>query len=145
AVGNLDYAKANLETARLNLDWTKVTADVSGIVGYKLVTPGNLIVANQTTLTTLVAQDPMWVYFNVDEPTALAVEELIREGKYGPAAPGKLPKVRFGLQLTNETGFPHEATLDFVNNQFDQATATRLVRGIFSNPKPAVGPRVFTP
>ena len=94
AVANLDYARANLETAKLNLDWTKVTAPVTGLIGRLLVTRGNLIVANQTTLTTIVRQDPMWVYFDVDEPTVLQVQELIRQGKFGPAATGRLRRSR---------------------------------------------------
>jgi multidrug efflux system membrane fusion protein len=145
AVANLDYARANLETARLNLDWTKVTAPVTGLIGRLLVTRGNLIVANQTTLTTIVSQDPLWVYFDMDEPTALQVRELVRQGKFGPVTAGRPPKVPFGLRLATEKGFPHEAILDFVNNQIDQATATLLIRAIFSNPKPPNGPRVFTP
>src|SRR4029077_3089989 len=145
AVANLDQARANLETAKLNLDWTKVTAPVVGRVGRLLVTRGNLIVANQTTLTTVVRQDPMWVYFDADEPTALQVHELMRQGKFGPASPEHPPKIPFHLQLGNEKGFPHEATLDFVNNQLDLATATLLIRAVFSNPKPPNGPRVFAP
>jgi membrane fusion protein, multidrug efflux system len=144
AVANLDYAKANLETAKLNLDWTKVTAPVNGLVGRLQVTRGNLIVANQTTLTTVVRQDPMWVYFDADEPTVLQVHELIRQGKFGDARTGP-PKVPFHMQLSNEKGFPHEAALDFVNNQIDQATATLLIRAVFPNPKPANGPRLFAP
>jgi multidrug efflux system membrane fusion protein len=145
AVANLDNARANQLTAKLNLDWTKVTAPVDGLVGRLLVTRGNLIVANQTTLTTVVRQDPMWVYFDMDEPTALHVRELCRQGKFGPATPSHLPEIPFGLQLANEKGFPHEAILDFVNNQIDQATATILIRAVFANPNPANGPRVFTP
>ena len=88
ALANLDYAKANLATADLNLGWTKVAAPVTGLIGRLLVTRGNLIAANQTTLTTLVAQDPMWVYFDADEPTVLRVHELIRQGKFSPAGTG---------------------------------------------------------
>jgi multidrug efflux pump subunit AcrA (membrane-fusion protein) len=55
AVANLDFARANLESAKLNLDWTKVTAPVTGVIGRLLVTQGNLITANQTTLTTIVS------------------------------------------------------------------------------------------
>jgi RND family efflux transporter MFP subunit len=145
AVANRDQAQANLETAKLNLDWTKVTAPVVGRVGRLLVTRGNLIVANQTTLTTVVRQDPMWVYFDMDEPTMLQIHELVRQGRFGTASPEHPPKIPFHLQLANEKGFPHEATLDFVNNQLDQATATLLIRAIFPNPKPANGPRLFTP
>jgi membrane fusion protein, multidrug efflux system len=144
AVANLDQARANLESAKLNLDWTKVTAPVAGVIGRLLVTRGNLIQANQTTLTAIVSQDPIWVYFNVDEQTVLQVHELIRQGKFGPADV-HVAKIPIRLQLTNEKDFSHEATMDFVNNQLDQATATLLLRGIFPNPKPSNGPRVFAP
>ncbi|HEV3263865.1 MAG TPA: efflux RND transporter periplasmic adaptor subunit [Gemmataceae bacterium] len=148
AVAALEQSQANLETAKLNLDWTKVTAPVTGVIGRLLVTRGNLIVANQTTLTTVVRQDPMWVYFDADEPTVLQVHELIRQGKFGPTDTSTgvpIAKIAFHLQLANEKGFPHEATMDFVNNQLDQATATLQIRGVFPNPKPANGPRVFAP
>jgi multidrug efflux system membrane fusion protein len=144
AIAALNKSRADLDNAKLNLDWTKVKAPVTGVVGRLLVTRGNLIVANQTTLTTLVAQDPMWVYFDMDEPTALQVRELIRQGKFVPKNEG-VTKLRFRLQLANDKGFPHEALFDFVNNQLDQGTATILIRGIFHNPKPATGPRLFTP
>jgi RND family efflux transporter MFP subunit len=145
ATAALDKSRADLRTAELNLNWTKVTAPKTGLVGRLLVTQGHLIVANQTLLTTVVRQDPMWVYFDMDEPTALKVKELVRHGMFGTVQEGRPPKVKFGLRLAIEKGFPHEATLDFVNNQLDQATATLLIRGIFRNPKQANGPRVFTP
>jgi RND family efflux transporter MFP subunit len=148
AVANLDQARADLQTAELNLEWTKVTAPVSGRIGRLLITRGNLIVANQTTLTTIVSQDPMWVYYNMDEPTVLQIADVARQGKYGPASEesaGKPAKIPVRLQLTNEKGYPHEATLDFYNNQLDQATATLLMRAIFPNPLPASGARVFAP
>jgi multidrug efflux system membrane fusion protein len=148
AVAALDKSKADLVNAKLNLDWTNVTAPVTGLVGRLLVTRGNLIVANQTTLTTVVSQDPMWVYFDMDEPTALQIRALIRQGKFGPTDKSTgvpVAKIPFHLQLAGETGFPHEAIFDFVNNQLDQATATILIRGVFPNPKPAEGPRLFTP
>ncbi|HEX3659702.1 MAG TPA: efflux RND transporter periplasmic adaptor subunit [Pirellulales bacterium] len=145
SVANLDQSRANLATAKLNLDWTRVTAPVTGLIGRLLVTRGNLITANQTTLATIVRQDPMWVYFDMDEPTALQLKELDRQGKFGPSREGRPPRIPFRLQLANEQGFPHEAILDFVNNQLDQATATLLIRALFPNPLPDNGPRVFAP
>jgi len=144
AVATLEQSRANLVTAKLNLDWTRVTAPVAGVIGRLLVTRGNLIVANQTTLTTIVSQDPMWVYYDMDEPTVLQIGELVRQGKFGPAGAG-FAKIPVGLQRANDKGFPHEATTDFTNNQLDQATATLLMRAVFPNPKPATGPRVFSP
>jgi RND family efflux transporter MFP subunit len=140
ALANLDQARANLVTAKLNLDWTKVTSPVAGRISRLLVTRGNLIVANATTLTTIVSQDPMWVYFDMDEPTAMAVRKNCPQESGGADA-----KVSVGLQLSGETGFPHKADLDFINNQFDQSTATLLIRGTFPNPKPANAPRMFVP
>jgi RND family efflux transporter MFP subunit len=140
ALANLDQARANLVTAKLNLDWTKVTSPVAGRISRLLVTRGNLIVANVTTLTTIASQDPMWVYFDMDEPTAMAVRKICPQESGREGA-----KTSVGLQLSGETGFPHKADLDFVNNQFDQSTATLLIRGTFPNPKPADAPRAFVP
>jgi RND family efflux transporter MFP subunit len=140
---------ANLETATLNLGWTKVTAPVTGRIGRFLVTQGNLIVADQTTLTTIVSQDPMYAYFDVDEPAVLRVKDLIREGKVAPYQKVRYP-VFLGLVLetdrqTQNQLYPHEGHIDFVNNQLDQATATLQVRAVFDNPAPPRGDRLLTP
>ncbi len=81
ARANLNAARANLEQAQLNLEWTKVRSPIAGRIGRTLITRGNLVVADQTLLTTVVSQDPMYAYFDVDEPTALHVQQLIREGR----------------------------------------------------------------
>ena len=126
-------------TSKLNLDWTKVTAPVEGVIGRLLVTRGNLIVANQTILTSIVSQDPMWAYFDIDEPTVLKIGDLVRQGKFGPAG-AEIAKIPVHLQRANEKDFPHnEATLDFVNNQLDQATFTHQMRAVF--PEPQAGQR----
>jgi multidrug efflux system membrane fusion protein len=136
----LEAAQANVEQAQLNLNWTKVVAPISGLASRTLVTPGNLIVADQTLLTTIVSQDPMYAYFDVDEPTVLRVQQLIREGKYTSAA-----RVPVFLGLSNEQDYPHVGYVDFVNNQVNPSTGTLQVRGTFSNPKPPLGPRVLSP
>jgi RND family efflux transporter MFP subunit len=134
ARANLAAAKANLQTAKLNYDWTWVKAPISGRIGRTIVTRGNLIIADQTLLTTLVSQDPMWAYFDVDELTVLQVQELIRQGKLQSARSTKIPVF---LRLDSEQGWPHQGEVDFVNNQFDPSTATLKIRGVFKNPKPA--------
>ena len=87
----------------------------------------------------------MWVYFDMDEPTALQVRELVRQGKFGPASEGRLRRSRSISSLANEKGFPHEAILDFVNNQLDQATATLLIRAIFREPQAGQRPAGLHP
>jgi RND family efflux transporter MFP subunit len=142
-LANIEADKAAVVARQLDVEYAKITAPVTGVISRLLVTRGNLIVSNQTTLTTIVSQDPMWVYFDMDEPTALAIRKLIRQGKF-PVEAG-VAKVPFGVQLANENDFPHRATMDFVNNQLDQATATLLIRAVVPNPKPPAGPRVFAP
>lgn len=136
-------AQAAAAQAKLNLGWTEVKAPITGQVGRTLITPGNLVVANLTVLTNIVSQDPMYVYFDVDEPTAEAVQELIREGKFKSYREGY--KVPVFIRLANETGYPHEGYINFVNNQVTATTATLTIRGIFANPKPKVGPRLLSP
>jgi RND family efflux transporter MFP subunit len=144
ARASLEAAKAAVEQARLNLEWRKVNAPISGLLGRTLVTRGNLVVADQTVLTTLVSQDPMYAYFDADEPTVLKVRELIRQGKLPSAREGGT-RVPVFLGLANEEGYPHEGYVDFVSNQITPGTATLQLRGLFANPAPAVGPRVLAP
>jgi RND family efflux transporter MFP subunit len=138
----LEAAQASVQQAQLNLDWTKVRAEIGGLIGRTLITRGNLVTADQTLLTTLVSQDPMYAYFEVDEPTALHVRALIRAGKFKSARePGN--RVPVYLSLSNEEGFPHEGYLDFINNQVTTSTGTLQLRGVFANPMPSIGPRVL--
>ncbi|HLJ92731.1 MAG TPA: efflux RND transporter periplasmic adaptor subunit [Gemmataceae bacterium] len=143
ARASVTSAQANLEQARLNLSWTKVLAPISGRIGRTLVTRGNLVIADQTLLTTLVSMDPMYAYFDVDERTMLRVQQLIREGKFHSTREGA--RVPVWLGLATESDYPHEGIVDFVNNQVDPSTGTLLIRGSFPNPKPPVGVRVLSP
>jgi RND family efflux transporter MFP subunit len=90
AAATLAASQANLETARLNLGWTKVTAPVAGQLGNTLVSRGNLVTADQTKLTTMVSLDPMYVYFDVDEATVERIHQLIREGKFKSSLPQEI-------------------------------------------------------
>src|SRR5262245_58489969 len=149
-------AKASVEAAQLNLDFTDINAPVDGIVGRNLLTVGNLVTQDQTLLTTVVSEDPMYVYFDVDERTLLRVRDLIREGKIKvPDAripvPSKDPNVEpfpVDIGLANDRDeYPHQGVIDFVNNQLNASTGTLQVRGVFANPKPERkgAPRLLTP
>ncbi len=93
AAATLAATQANLETAKLNLGWTKVTAPVAGRLGQTLVSRGNLVRADQSQLTTIVSLDPMYVFFDADEATFEGIQQLIREGKLE----SKLPQEIRGL------------------------------------------------
>jgi len=140
AAANLAAARAAVKTARQNVEWTNVKAPINGKTGVNLLTKGNLVVADQTMLTTIVSLDPMYVYFDVDESTMLRVQRLIREGKATSYQKAAYP-VEVGL--ANEQGYPHRGTIDFVSNQVNPSTGTLNVRGKFSNADRVLIPGVF--
>ena len=94
---NIAAAKAAVARRQLDLEYTKVTAPISGRVSRYVVTVGNLVQSGDqgggTLLTTIVSVDPMYAYFDVDEHTVLRVRQLIREGKAESARDGELPGV----------------------------------------------------
>jgi RND family efflux transporter MFP subunit len=136
--------KANMERSRLDLDYTKVKAPVSGRVSRYVVTEGNLVQSGEngggTLLTTIVSVDPMYAYFDVDEHTVLRVRQMIREGKARSARDVALP---VWLGLANEDGFPHRGTVNFVDNQVNPKTGTLRLRGVFPNKDEALAPGYF--
>jgi multidrug efflux system membrane fusion protein len=123
-------AQAAVDSAALNLEFTHVTSPIGGRVSRQLVNIGNLVQADSTQLTTVVSVDPIYAYFSMDELAALTYQRLVREGKLPGCKDGKTPVY---LQLQDETGFPHEGTIDFSDNAFDSSTGTLLVRGSFPN------------
>ena len=132
-------ARAAVDQARLNMDFTRVTAPISGRVGAAMITEGNLVDPS-AMLTTLVSLDPIYVYFEGDERTFLRYQDLIREGDRPSARDGGNP-VRVGL--TNETSFPHEGVLDFVDNQLNPSTGTIRVRAKLDNAERRFTPGLF--
>lgn len=134
--------QASTEVYKLNLSFTKVLSPISGQISRPYLTLGNLVNQDQTLLTTVVSLDPIFTYFDMDEPTLLRVRRAINEGKIKVPQDGVVP-VLMGLQ--GEDGYPHKGTIDFVNNQVNSTTGSISVRGKFPNPKPAVGARLISP
>jgi RND family efflux transporter MFP subunit len=142
-LANIAADKALVVSRQLDLDYTKVTAPVGGRVSRYVVTVGNLIQSgdqNGTLLTTIVSVDPMYAYFDVDEYTALRVRQLTREGKSDSPRAGGYP---VSLGLANEEGFPHQGTINFVDNQVNPKTGTIRVRGVFPNQHQVLLPGLF--
>lgn len=145
AQGNVGRAKAELATAQLNYDWCKVRSPIDGEVGRYLLTLGNLVNADMTQLTTVVSEDPMYVYFDVDENTMLDVlRKLVLPSKVD------LLKTKGGVPvlmgLADENGlYPHKGYVNFGNNTVNSSTGTILLRGVFDNAAMAAGRRLLRP
>jgi len=132
----IDSARASVEVAKLNLEYTHIAAPINGRISRKLITEGNLVNGTQgqnTMLSTIVSLDPIYCYFDADERSILKYQQLAREGKQESLRDGRAP---CELELANESGFPHKGVLDFVDNRVDATTGTLRVRGVFANPGP---------
>jgi RND family efflux transporter MFP subunit len=143
ADASLKAAEAALETSRLNLEWTDVRAPITGRVSRINVTVGNLVNGGSgqaTALTTIVSIDPLYCYINVPESAALRYQELALKEKTGNVARAN---VGCFLQLENETNFPHQGMIDFVDNQVDVNTGTQQIRCVFGNPTTILTPGLF--
>lgn len=123
----LDAATAALQTSTIQLGYTDIRAEIAGRIGRTLVTQGNLVGQDQTTLlTTIVSVDPMYVRFDAPERDLL---------KYYQADPTKkASQVPIEVAVTGEIGFPHRGVIDFRENKVDIGTATIGLRGRISNP-----------
>ncbi|NIF43520.1 efflux RND transporter periplasmic adaptor subunit [Burkholderia sp. Tr-862] len=128
ARADLQAAEAAVADAKLNLGFTEVRAPIAGRVGRAIATAGNLARADDTLLTTVVSQDPVYVYFDCDEQSYLRYNARRADPKH--RAIGADP-VRVGL--ANETGFPHAGTVDFLDNRLDPQTGTIRARVRLSN------------
>lgn len=128
-------AQAALSAARLNVEYSHLAAPIAGRVGRTSVTPGNLIAAGGAEpLTTIESIDPLYVYVDVDESRALALASA-----QGTAR----DKGKAGVSLGEEADYPHEATIDWVDNRADAATGTIRVRAVVPNPDGTLRPGLF--
>jgi len=131
AEASVKAAQASLEVYRLNLNFCSVTSPIDGMVARYYLTLGNLVNQDQTLLTTVVSLDPMYAYFDMDEPTLVRIRQAIGEGKIKITQKDTF-RVFMGLQ--GEERHPHEGTINFINNQVNPATGSIAVRGVFPNP-----------
>lgn len=133
-------AQAAVNAAQLNLGFTEIKAPVAGRISRQLVTVGNLVQADQTTLTNIVSVDPIYAYAEVDENTVLRYEQLMAQGSVPDARKAKVP---ISIALGDQTNFTHEGVIDFVDNKIDPATGTLQIRGKFPNANGLLLPGMF--
>jgi RND family efflux transporter MFP subunit len=142
ARANLLQAQANTSIAEVNYGYTKVVAPFDGIVTAHLVSVGELVGAATppTQLATIVALDPIYVNFNVNEQDVLEIRAEARRRHLTPADLRQVP-VEVGLQ--SETGYPHVGKLDYAAPTVNQSTGTLAARGIIPNPNRVLLPGYF--
>jgi RND family efflux transporter MFP subunit len=138
---NLQQAQANTKIAQVNYGYTNVAAPFDGIVSAHLVSIGELVgVASPTQLATIVALDPIYVNFNVNEQDVLRIRENARKRGMTTNELRQLP-IEVGLQT--DTGYPHKGKLDYISPSLNQSTGTLAVRGVLSNPDRTLLPGMF--
>jgi RND family efflux transporter MFP subunit len=141
AQASLQQAQANTRIAEVNYGYTKVAAPFDGVVSAHLVSVGELVgAASPTQLATMVALDPIYVNFNVNEQDVLRIRAEARRKGLTPADLKQTP-VELGLQT--EDGYPHEGKLDYVAPTINQSTGTLAVRGVIPNADRVLLPGYF--
>jgi multidrug efflux system membrane fusion protein len=139
ARGALKATGASLREARLQRQFSEVRAPIDGRASRALIRPGNLV-SSQSLLTTLVSEGPLVAYFDADERTYLRLREAqraLRQSADGAEAP------RVFMALADETGYPHEGKLDFIDNGVDPATGMITLRALFANADGKLTPGLF--
>jgi membrane fusion protein, multidrug efflux system len=136
-------AEAAKNSSALNLEFTQVRSPIDGRVSNERVTVGNLVQPGagvESVLTTVVSVDPIYVTIDSDENTVLKYVKLNDEGKRKTAREAQIPAF---VELGNETGFPHEGYIDFVDNRLDPTTGTMRARVILKSWNPLLTPGFF--
>ncbi|OHV75412.1 efflux RND transporter periplasmic adaptor subunit [Ensifer sp. LCM 4579] len=141
AQANVRGAQAAADRARLDLEYTTITAPISGRVDRRLLSPGNLVQADQTVLTTIVSLDPIDFYFDVDERRVLAYARTARER--GSALQEGAGSLSVLVTIADANEAPFEGNLDFSENRVDNQTGTMRLRARFSNPSLILQPGLF--
>jgi RND family efflux transporter MFP subunit len=138
-----DVAKAALDSARLDLEYTEVRAPIDGRVSRALLTEGNYVSGNAgsaSLLTTVVSVNPVYVYADIDEDTLLKFNNLVYSKKLGVTDDGKIP---VELQLADESDFPHKGYIESFDNRLDPNTGSILLRAVFPNDDDRIVPGLF--
>jgi RND family efflux transporter MFP subunit len=137
AQANLNAAKANLDRAQIDLDYATIKSPIDGVVSREQITVGNLVESGSTLLTSVVAVDPLYVFFDVDErtlqPFRLNVLPNIKKEDF---------KVQFAI---GDEPFEREATIDFSEPRLNETTGTLEFRAVAENKPNANGTRNLLP
>ena len=129
----LDQAKAMLRSAELNIGWTQIEAPLSGRISTHRVSVGNLVAGGLTSgattlLTTIVSQNPIYLDFDMGEGDYVAYQRFLHRANGGRAVDRTVD-----IALTDETGWKHKGSLDFLDNEMDRSSGTIRARATVPN------------
>ena len=131
--------QAALDTAQLDLSYTKIIAPISGRISRSQVSTGDLITANNLELATLVQLNPIWVNFQVAEKTLNKARNAFKNG-----ARIATDDLTVTIALSDTVNYEHIGKIDFVDNRIDQSTGTLAIRAVFDNPEALLLPGQYT-
>lgn len=143
AKASIQLSQSRVDNAQLNLEFTRVTAPITGLVSRDMVNEGNLIdggTSNSTLLTTIVTTSPIDFYFTASESDYLRYARLARAGERGSVRTSRIPVI---IKLQDEEAFVHEAKMDFVDNVIDRSTGTIESRAVLENKDHLLEPGMF--
>ncbi|MBM3527005.1 MAG: efflux RND transporter periplasmic adaptor subunit [Alphaproteobacteria bacterium] len=144
ATASVTANEASVRQAELDMQFTELRAPVSGRIGDRRVSPGNLVTGGTSGTTTLLASivslDPIRFEFTFDEASYLRYERFSRSGK---EVTGREGGVNVALKLIDEPKFDHSGYMDFVDNVIDRTSGTIRGRAVFSNPNGVFIPGMF--
>ena len=132
---SVEAARAAVERAHLNLNWTKVAAPITGIAGISVAQIGDLVTPN-TLLTTVSQVDPIKVYYPISEQEYLHFAQRIREIEEGREA----ERAVLELTLANGSVYPERGTFSLADRQVDLRTGTITMQSLFPNPENILRP-----
>jgi RND family efflux transporter MFP subunit len=139
-------AEADTETNRLNLEFTRVVAEIAGRIDRAFVTRGNLVQSGPgaTLLTRIVSVDPVYCYFNPDELAFLRyTRRRVEDGSFAAAQPVREREIEATIVLADGSVYPTKGKVDFASNTVDPSTGTIQVRAVFPNSQRALTPGLF--
>ncbi|WP_276527358.1 efflux RND transporter periplasmic adaptor subunit [Microvirgula aerodenitrificans] len=141
AAADVAGARAAVESARINLDYTRVSSPISGRIGKSTVTPGALVTQNQADALTTVQQiDPIYVDVTQSSTEVLRLRRELESGKLARAGNGG---ARVKLRLEDGSDYAHEGRLEFSDITVDQGTGAITIRAVFPNPERNLLPGMY--
>ncbi len=141
AVATVQQDQAALQSAKINLDYTKVKAPISGRIGKSVYTKGALVTASQAdALTTVQTLDPIYVDINQSAEELLKLRRSLADGALTGGGPAS---AQVSLKLEDGSDYPFRGKLQFADVTVDQTTGAVTLRAIFPNPKGVLLPGLY--